>query len=265
MHGFGAKFLESRSFRITAYFYCVSLSIMKTLINMRSSTGLLLGGLCACFMLAMGLPVSWGWENGPLENLQAVILLVGMLVAVMAAGQQRHMPAGKIWWVAALLWLGMLGRELAWGAVFLPAHGFDPETGPRFTSSILWWKPAVVWLCAALLAGCVYWVLRYRLIPRVLLRWLREGAMPWGCLAVFVLAMVLSAVTEGHGQLPALPLPEMTLLAMEEMAECWAYLSLWWGQWVLVHHMQEWRSSSYLQTMHFSLSAVGERFERRSI
>lgn len=238
---------------------------MKTLVNARSSTWLMLGGLCACFMLAMGLPVSWGWENGPLENFQAVILLVGMWVAVMAAWQQRGMSAGNIWWVAAMFWLGMLGRELAWGAVFLPAQGFDPESGPRYTSSILWWKPAVMWVCLGMLGACAYWVLRYRLVPRVLMRWLRERAMPWGCLGIFVLAMVLSAMAEGHAKLPIFHLPEMTLMAMEEMAECWAYLALWWGQWVLVHHMQEWRSSSYLQTMHFSLSSLSESFERRSI
>ena len=238
---------------------------MKTLNNVRSSSWLLLGGLCACFMLAMGLPASWGWENGPLENVQALTLLVGLVVAVIAAVQQRSMAAGKIWWVAALFWLAMLGRELAWGAVFLPAQGFNPETGPRYSSSVLWWKPAVVWVCSAMLAACAYWVLRYRLVPRVLLRWLRERAMPWGCLGVFVLAMLLSALVEGHGKLPIPHLPESMLLAMEEMAECWAYLSLWWAQWVLVHHMQEWRTSSYLQTLHFSISAVGESFERRAI
>jgi hypothetical protein len=237
---------------------------MKTLVNVRSSTWLLLGGLCAFFMLAVGLPASWGWENGPLENFQALTLLAGLLVAVISAWQQRGMAAGKIWWVAAMFWLGLLGRELAWGAVFLPAQGFDAVEGPRYTSSILWWKPAVVWVCLAMLAACAYWVLRYRLIPRVLLRWAREAAMPWGCLLVFVLAMVLSAVAEGHAAV-ALHLPEGSLLAMEEMTECWAYLALWWGQWVLVHHMQEWRSSSYLQTLHFSRTTLGESFERRSI
>lgn len=238
---------------------------MKTLVNTRSSSWLLLGGLCACFMLAVGLPTSWGWENGPLENFQAITLLLGGLVAVMAAWQQRGMDAHKIWCVAAMLWLGMLGRELAWGAVFLPAQGFHPEAGPRYSSSVLWWKPAVVWVCSIMLVACAYWVLRYRLIPRVLLRWLRERAMPWGCLVVFVAAMLLSALAEGHGSLALSHLPHTTTMVMEEMAECWAYLSLWWGQWVLVHHMQEWRSSSYLQTMHFSLSSLGERFERRSI
>lgn len=238
---------------------------MKTLINMRSSSWLLLGGLCAFFMLSMGLPASWGWENGPLEIFQALTLLLGLAVAVTAGWQQRGMTTGKIWWVAALCWLGMLGRELAWGAVFLPAQYVHPDTGPSYTSSMAWGQPAVVWVCAAMLAVGAYWVLRYRLIPRVLLRWQRERAMPWGCLVAFVAAMLLSTLAASHGKAAMPHLPVTTLLAMEGMAECWAYLSLWWAQWVLVHHMQEWRTSSYLQTMHFSLSALGERFERRTI
>ena len=224
---------------------------MKTLVNMRSSSWVLLLGLCTSFVAASGLPASWGWENGPLENFQALTLLLGMLIAWMAAYQQRAMASGKIWLVAALFWLGMLGRELAWGAVFLPPLGINEHSGPRYTSSVLWWKPAVVWVCAAMLLLCAYWVTRYRLLSRVVGRWWREHSMPWGCLAVFVLAMVLGAVAEGHASGLLAPLSESTRMAMEEMCECWAYLALWWAQWRLVHAMQDWRASSYLQTMQF--------------
>lgn len=238
---------------------------MKTLINVRLSTWVLLLGLCVSYVCAAALPASWGWENGPLETYQAVTLLVGVLLSWIAAYQQRDMSTSKIWLVASLFWLGMLGRELAWGAVFLPAMGVDPQSGPRYTSSVLWWKPAVVWVCSALLVVCLYWVVRYRLLQRVVLRWLRERSMTWGCLMVFVLAMVMGAMAEGHAGGLLDKLPESARMVMEEMAECWAYMALWWAQWRLVHDMQDWRASSYLQAMHFALPSLGESFERRSI
>lgn len=239
--------------------------MVKTLLNLRASDAWLLLGLCLCFVGASGLPASWGWENGPLESFQAFTLLLGMLMAWLAAYQQRDMAASKIWMVASLFWLGMLGRELAWGAVFLAPLGMDAESGPRYTSSVLWWKPAVVWVGAAMLLMCAYWTARYRLLSRVVLRWMREHDLPWGGLAVFVLAMVLSALAEGHAGDKLAHLSESSRMAMEEMCECWAYMALWWAQWRLVHTMQDWRGSSYLQTMHFSLGSLGESFERRSI
>lgn len=239
----------------------------KPLLNLRASdAGLLLGlCLCLCWVAASRLPVSWGWESGPLESFQSFTLLLGMLVACLAAYQQRNQATSKIWLVVSLFWLGMLGRELAWGAVFFPPLSMDAETGPRYTSSVLWWKPAVAWVGAVMLLLCAYWFVRYRLLSRVVLRWMRERSVPWGCMAVFVLAMGLSALAEGHAGLQLAHVPESSRMAMEEMCECWAYMALWCGQWRLVHAMQDWRSSSYLQTMHFALSSLGESFERRSV
>lgn len=117
-------------------------------------------------------------------------------------------------------------------------------------------------LCLGMLLACLYWVVRHRLISRVVLRWLREGAIPWGCLLVAGLAMLLSVLAQDHGSAWTHKLPDATLAIMGEVAQCWAYAALWWAQWVLLHHMQDWRSSSYLQTMHFSLT---KGLERRAI
>lgn len=238
---------------------------MKTLVNVRASSWLLLTGLCSSYVLALGLPVSWGWENGPLESIQAVILLAGAFLAGIAGYQQRDMAAGKVWCVAALLWLGMLGRELSWGAALSAPSGMDALIGPFYSSSLLWWKPAVVWVCSAMALLAIYWVVRYRLIARVAVRWWHEAAMPWGCLIAFAIAMALSAVTEGHGSTLMAHIAPSARMVMEEMAETWAYVALWWAQWRLVHHMHDWRASSYLQTMHFSMRGLGEGFERRPI
>lgn len=235
---------------------------MRTLVNIRSSSWLLLlAGLCVSFVLSVGLPLSWGQQYGLLENVQAATLLLGMLVALMAARQQRGMAASKIWWVASLCWLSVLGQELAWDA--LSVASASAGAGNAIGSwGLLWWKPAMMGLCLGMLLACLYWVVRHRLISRVVLRWLREGAIPWGCLLVAGLAMLLSVLAQDHGSAWTHKLPDATLAIMGEVAQCWAYAALWWAQWVLLHHMQDWRSSSYLQTMHFSLT---KGLERRAI
>lgn len=238
--------------------------MIRTLGNTRVSSRLLLLGLCVSYALAVRLPVTWGWENGPLEIFQTLTLLAGLLVALLAA--QAHRPkTASFWWIAALFWLAMLGRELAWGAVFLEPLGMDAERGPRYSSSVLMWKPAVAWMCCAMLLLCVFWVVRYRLFHQVLLRCQRESALPWGGLLVFVLAMVLSAAAEGHVGKMWWSQLQGVRLTMEEVAECWAYLAVWWAQWLLVQHMRQWRSGNYLQTLHFARNSLHERLERRSV
>lgn len=230
--------------------------MMNILARTQRSSALLLAGLCSSWVLAAGLPVFWGWENGPLESFQILTLLAGLGVAVVVAWLQRDRAEGKVWCIAAFFWLAMLGRELAWGAVFLPPLHVNDASGPRYTSSVLWWKPAVVWVFTAMLLLSLCWVARLRLLQRVALRWLHERALPWGCLAVFVLAMLLSAVAEGHIRVAMVQEAGASLMAMEEMAECWAYLALCWGQWLLVQHMRAWSASSYLQTMHLPLRSL---------
>lgn len=235
--------------------------------HVRASSWILLLGLCLGYILAAGVPASWGKHDGVLEGVQAVTLLAGGLVAVLAAYQQRGMAVGKIWWVAAMGWLGLLSHELAGHAgLVLPQAQVWLDAGPRLPSGGLPWPAlAAAGAYAALLLAGVYWVLRYRLLSRVVVRWWHESAMPWGCVLVGMLALLLAAVAQGQVGLPMPQMPDTTRSVMVAMTECWVYAALWWAQWLLLHHMQDWRLSSYLQTMHFSRSSLGERFERRSI
>lgn len=238
---------------------------MKKWMHLRLSSGLLFAGLVIGSVLALKLPATWGWENGLLENFQAVTVLLGLSVACLAAWQQRSIVASKIWCVAAVVWLAMLGHELAWGAVFVPAQSVSDSHGPLYSARALWWQPAVVWVCSALLLLCGAWVVRFQLVQRAVLRWLREAAMPWGCLTVLVLAMLLSATAAGQGLWTLPQALDGQRMVLQAMAECWAYLALCWGQWLLVQHMQQWRASRYVQTLHFSISSLDEGFERRPL
>lgn len=258
MHAFGAGFLESLPFEISLASGGVSLYMMRTRVNVRASSWMLLVGLCVAYILAAGLPAAWGSPSGPLAGLQIVTLLLGLLLALVAAYQQRAMAVGKVWLVVAIGWLALLCQELVWPAAWQPRWDGMPAAYGQGA-----WMSATLWALGVVASA--YWVLRYRLISRVVLRWLRESAMPWGCAAVAVLAWGLSTWALGQWGAVLSPVPADSGRVMAAMAQCWAYMALWWGQWLLVHHMQEWRSSSYLQTLHFSRTSLGERFERRSI
>src|SRR5258708_5336961 len=91
----------------------------------------LLAGLVLSFPLSFVLPQSLSWENGFLENIQAVTLLLGMVAALVAARRQKGSLAAPLWWIASLFWLAFLGRELARGAAFLPRPGHAPERPAR--------------------------------------------------------------------------------------------------------------------------------------
>lgn len=234
---------------------------MFTLGIARRASFYLLLCLLLSLPLAHQLPLSWGWENGPFESLQALTLFAGCLTAVWCAWSQRRQSGAAIWRIAALFWLCMLGRELAWGAVFLPPQGMDAQTGPLYSSSVLWFKPAVKWVCIAFLMLSAFWVWRHQLLARVVWPWLQQRLMPWSYLLIFVLAMLLSAHAEGHVMLPVLQSLPITGMVAEEMTECWAYLSLWLAQWQLMSCTNVWWRGSRVP-VHLQYLNTGLRTER---
>lgn len=196
--------------------------------------------LVLSFPLTYVLPQSWGWENGLLEDIQAVNLLLGLLAAAYAAYRQRGTAAAPLWWVAMPFWLVFLGRELAWGAAFLPAIGHN-QWGPTISSSVLWFRPAVPWVCSALLLMCIYWMLRHQIWGRVLVRLQREQAWPVLSIVIFALAMVISTNAEGHGFVHLQDWFGTQVVVLEELVETWGYAALWLAQWALVQQTATWR------------------------
>ncbi len=80
------------------------------------------------------LPAWYGWENGPIENTQVFILIVGAVLSWLAS--RRNCDNRKIrnlWLWSIPVWLLMVGRELSWGRVFFDPVSIGPE-GPTFPS-----------------------------------------------------------------------------------------------------------------------------------
>lgn len=195
----------------------------------RAWLALLLLGLALSYPAARLLPISFGWENGWLEDLQVVVLLAGAaMAAVFARDVRSGGEAGRAARGLALalvpVWCLLAARELSWGAVLLPPVGFA-EDGPVYSSAMLWYKPAVIPLAALVLAWCA-WVFVRHGAYRVVLHLLRSPQFAWAELALLVLAGLLSTYAEGH---LGVALPQRLMdqaLVMEEWAELFAYIAL---------------------------------------
>lgn len=87
--------------------------------------------LSVVFLLAI-IPISdvipeWvSWENGPIENAQVVILLIGVAYNLCVA---RNSSYPKVFYTAAAFLFLLCMRELSYGRVFFPisAPGMPPE------------------------------------------------------------------------------------------------------------------------------------------
>lgn len=84
------------------------------------------------FPLGFFLPEWWGWENGPIENTQVIILIAGAVLSWLAARHNRDdSQICKLWLWTIPVWLMLAGRELSWGRVFFYPVSVGPD-GPIF-------------------------------------------------------------------------------------------------------------------------------------
>ncbi|WP_225978878.1 hypothetical protein [Paracidovorax cattleyae] len=199
--------------------------------------GLALSGAAAAI-----LPVSAGWENGLLEDVQVVVLLAGACMALLAArgyiaGRPLGLAAKGLAMASAPIWCLLAARELSWGAALLPPIGFSAE-GPVYSSSVLWYKPAVAPLALLVLAWCAWMLVRSRVL-RAVPALLRSPQFAWAELAILLLAATLSTYAEGHLGIPVPSFLQGRAVVVEEWAELFAYLALVAAQWqifVLLRH-----------------------------
>ncbi|GGC10013.1 hypothetical protein GCM10007205_18890 [Oxalicibacterium flavum] len=181
--------------------------------------------LAVSYLCAPLLPVTAGWENGWIENLQALLLFAGGVWAFWFAARLPSPREKAFWHAIAPLWLILGFRELSWGAVFHAPVSFSHETGPMFSSSMqLWYKPAVTPVLALVLLVCVWIFVRGGHLRTLGALW-RQHSIPLREMALVVICMFVSAAAEGHMGL-SLNLSEGTSQVFEELAELCAYSAL---------------------------------------
>jgi hypothetical protein len=194
--------------------------------------------LLTSYPVATLLPEQFGWENGWIENAQAVLLLMGFAHAAWvlrglraAAPPPTRSPGdttlARLCLLAMPLWLLCAARETSWGATLLTS-GVMAADGPFYSSSLLWYHPAIKPFVLVVVALMLAAFLRWRL-DRPLLALARQRRLPWIELALAVLAAVVSNSAEGNLAL-ALPGSEAMRMVLEEWAETLCYLGLWLAQ-----------------------------------
>ncbi|RMX08653.1 hypothetical protein D8I35_06210 [Corticibacter populi] len=187
--------------------------------------------LLVAYALAPSLPPRIGWENGPIENLQVALLLVGGVLALREAYRAEQPVRRCVWWIVAPFWFALALRELSWGATMMVPLSVDSVTGPVFSSSQqLLYKWAVAPVLGFLLAVMAVAAVRWRIDRLLPLLW-RQGGLPWLELGLFGICMMVSAATEGHMGLHVPGLDAGASQILEEFAELVAYFFLLLGQW----------------------------------
>ncbi len=168
------------------------------------------------FPMGLTLPPWWGWENGPLENTQVLILAIGLLVSWFAARHNRdNRKARNLWLWLTLFWLLVIGRELSWGRVFYPVA--SGANGPELISlHQLWYGPLVRPVVAAAMTAMVTGI--YLNSP---LKYIRQTTLPLLDLVILFITVILTSVCDKS----MLPL----FHSQEEVLEEWAELTAYWS------------------------------------
>lgn len=187
--------------------------------------------LFAFFQIAPLLPDSLGWENGPVENTQVVLLVLGGIMAIVLALKAPAQPARCFWWIIMPFWFSMAMRELSWGATLLPPIDFSPVMGPSFSSSQqLPYKPLVAPFLSAMLLVMALAGLKFKVWRLTPVLW-RTRSLPILEMLLFIACMLVSTAAEGHMGLSIPPMEEAKAQNLEELAELWAYVMLLLAQW----------------------------------
>jgi len=189
----------------------------------------------AAFPGSLLLPASVSWENGPIENAQAATLAAAAVLAFVL-GRRTSTATRFLWFGAAIVWAILVGRELSWGAVFL-----DPvqmtDHGPTFSSSLLWYRPAVtpvVAMAGALAVAMIAWSRPVRITRKLG----KKRGGPVRDILGFAAAMLISTAAEDHMGL-SLSFWPGDLQILEEMVELSAYLFLFPGQAIVVRGLRD--------------------------
>lgn len=218
--------------------YRTSLPVVpaRSVLVQRWLAALIVAWLAAGYVVVPWLPESAGWENGWLENTQVAILMLGAVAAAVHARYLTRHGAGKaavaLAWSLVPVWLLLAGRELAWGAVFLPPSGLD-DGAPVYSSSVLSYKHAVAPVAALLSAVALACVARFR-ADRLIWGLLRTRHFPWLPIAIGLCAAALSTYAEGHMGMHVASGWAGYAGVLEEWAEVPVYLALLLAQWKLL-------------------------------
>lgn len=127
------------------------------------------------------------YENGPIENLQAVILFIGMAMCFYIAKKECTLFEQKNWQAGAILFFIAFTRELSWGRVFYPSSGINTF----IPLQKLWFGPVVYPILVVLILIVVYIFFRYNLY-----KFLQQHQLPFWHFVAIVILLILAGLSE---------------------------------------------------------------------
>ena len=119
--------------------------------------------IVAAIILFFFLSPPIAYENGPLENLQVVQLVLGALLACLAAKKAFTRDASNIWYCGAVIFLLCAGRELNWGRVFYPLADHNDFVPLKE----LWYGSIVYPILTAIILGTLYMLWRSKIFAYI--------------------------------------------------------------------------------------------------
>jgi hypothetical protein len=198
------------------------MTALSSILATRSFQWAILLALLCCYPFSLVMEPTWAWETGILEIAQTCVLVAGFVFAASAWLDMRPGRAAMLALCVMPVWIILAGRELSWGAVFLP--GLDTGIGrPVYSSKILWYRPLVAPIAGGLLLAALYLGWRHR-VDRVLRAVAAAGLFPWGLVPVMVLVALASSLAEGHLGMPRSAFPQAE--SFEELVELVGYIAL---------------------------------------
>ncbi|WP_298703721.1 hypothetical protein [uncultured Veillonella sp.] len=170
--------------------------------------------------LGVILPSHYFWENGLIENLEALVLLGASCMAFIWTKRSEG-NLSYFFFACALLFLVAFGRELSWGRVFYPV-GMNGE-GPTFASiKEVWFGAYLPWVLGLLILTIIGALGKARhLVKRILIHYSKDKLVILYAI-LFILGLTLGETVFERNWVPALDLYHQNY---EELAELIGYWS----------------------------------------
>lgn len=179
--------------------------------------------LCILAIIFIGLsfvlPIEYSYENHFLENLEVVILFLGIIICIGKIRDFILYDSIKFYVASIIIYILMIGRELSWGRVFYPI-GMDKNGEQIFVKVHELWYGSVVYpivgiliLIALILLGVYFYQSR------------RQGIcwyIPLGEFLFFIVTSILGQCVFDRGLVQFGNYNQL----LEESCESIAYISL---------------------------------------
>lgn len=174
-----------------------------------------IGYLLAVYPLARMVPYEMTWENGPIENFQALLLLVGALINWRLYKNSAGTVKMYLW--QAVFFAVLAARELSWGRVFFPVSA--GEDGPSFLEL----SPNQKLILHGIVGLLILWLLvnLVRWVP-----WKRVLRLGWEFPWSFLMVILVSVFLVHMGEKGLCGLGHKVGQSLEELSEVNVYFNL---------------------------------------